>query len=476
MSGTLSDARPSFFQRAAANKLLLLVVLCGVQLIDAFDVASMGPALPEIGRDLSISPGTLQWVVTAYVLGYGGFLLLGGRLADLFDRRRLLLGALGVFVVASVVGGLSQSSEVLIAARFAKGLTAAVTAPAALAILLALYDDEGERYKALGAYLTVSSVGFTSGLVLGGVMAAGSWRLVLLIPAGLALVLLVVGAALIPRKAKDSKPRERVDLLGAVAVTAGLLALVYGVSRTATDGWGDALTVASLAGAVALLAAFVLVERGRRAPLVPLGIFRKPGVSRGNATIFLLQGAYVGWQFVATLYLQAVNDWTPVEVGLVFAPGGLIVLLTANYWAKLAASRGPWPIASVGMVIMTVGVAWTIALGSVDNLVLFLSASVVSGVGYTMAFTAANVGAVAGAEADEQGLASGLFLASFQIGGGVILGVVASIFGDDLGAGVDAYRSGMLAAAVAAAIGIVVAVTAVTRRRAGAQRSPAIQS
>ncbi|MDQ3612592.1 MAG: MFS transporter, partial [Actinomycetota bacterium] len=342
MADSTSDARPSLLQRASQNTLLLLIVLCGVQFVDAFDVSSMGPALPEIGRDLGISPDTLQWVVTGYVLGYGGFLLLGGRLADLFDARRLLLGALAIFIVASVIGGLAQSGELLIGARIAKGITAAFTAPAALALLLRMYSDEGERHKALGAYLTVSSVGFTAGLVLGGILAAGTWRLVMLVPAGFALLLLIAGALLIPKSPPAIGARDRVDLVGAVSVTTGLLALVYGVSRTASEGWGDGLTIAALVVAVGLLATFVLVERARRAPLVPLGIFAKPGVARGNATIFLLQGAYVGWQFIATLYLQEVNDWTPVEVGLVFAPGGLFVLFTANLWARLAAQHGPW--------------------------------------------------------------------------------------------------------------------------------------
>src|SRR5215813_3861156 len=169
--------------RATAPALLLVVILCAVQLVDAYDIAAMGPALPKIQSDLDMTPEALQWVVTAYVLGYGGFLLVGGRLADLFNRKRLLIGAMLVFVVASFVGGIATSGEVLIAARLAKGIAAAFTAPASLAILLHTYSGETERNKALGTYLSIAAIGFTSGLVLGGVLANITWRLVMFVPA-----------------------------------------------------------------------------------------------------------------------------------------------------------------------------------------------------------------------------------------------------------------------------------------------------
>lgn len=459
--------RPPGAGRGAAGMSLLLIVLCGVQFIDAFDVASMGPALPEIQRDLGMSPGALQWVVTAYVLGYGGLLLLGGRLADLFDRRRLLLGALLVFVAASVVGGLATSGEVLIGARLVKGISAAFTAPAALAILLHTYEDAGERARALGAYISISAVGFTSGLVLGGVLAAASWRLVLFFPAALAVVLLAVAPRVIPRPERlaDGQQRPPVDVMGALVVTAALLTLVYGVSRTAESGWGDGLTLATLAAAVVLLAAFVLIERARRAPLVPLGIFTRPGLSRGNAAIFLLQGSYVAWQFLATLYLQNEHQWSPIQVGLIFAPGGLLVMLTAGRWAGQVAKRGPWPIASAGMLLMVLGIASTLGLGSFNNALVFGVGSLIIGIGYAMCFPAANIIAVAGARSDEQGLASGLFIASLQVGGGVILGVVASVFGAAAGAGPGAYRSGLVAAVAVAALALVLCLMGLRRRR-----------
>lgn len=454
--------RPRLAGRSSAG--LLLVILCAVQFIDAFDVSSMGPALPEIQRDLGMSPDSLQWVVTAYVLGYGGFLLLGGRLADLFDRKRLLIGSLVVFVAASAVGGLATSEEVLIAARFVKGVSAAFSAPAALSILLSSYDEEGARNRALGTYIAISAVGFTSGLILGGVLAAGSWRLVLFVPAALAVILLVVAGPVIPRQERTTISRQPVDVLGALTVTTGLLALVWGVSRAAETGWGSGSTLVVLAAAAVLLVVFVQIQRVHRAPLVPLGIFTRPGVTRGNSAIFLLQGSYVAWQFLATLYLQNVQGWSPIEVGLVFAPGGLLVMLTASRWAGQVAQRGAWPIASAGMVLMVAGIAATLLLGTVGSVLLFLLASTVIGIGYAMCYPAANISAVAAARPDEQGLASGLFIASFQIGSGVILAVVASTFGSAVQADLSSYRSGLLTAGVVAAVALLICLTGLRRR------------
>lgn len=472
MSSATTD-HPTVTAQRARGSGLLLAVLCGVQFIDAFDVASMGPALPEIQRDLGMSAGALQWVVTAYVLGYGGFLLLGGRLADLFDRRRLLLGALGLFIAASVVGGLSTSGEVLIGARFVKGLSAAFTAPASFAILLSLYRDENERNKALGTFISISSFGFISGLIGGGALASGSWRLVLFVPAALALLLLVCGGRLIPRSEKRSRgQRSDVDVAGAVTVTAGLVALVFGVSRSASHGWTDASTIAGLATGAVLLLAFTQIERIRRSPLVPLGIFARPGLTRGNVVIFLMQGAYVGWQFIATLYLQNVNGWSPVEVGLVFAPGGLMVLLTAPYWAGQVAKRGAWPIAAAGMALMVVGTVWTLALGEWSSLLVFGVGTAITGLGFAMVFPAANISAVAGARPEEQGLASGLFIACLQIGSGVILAVVATVFGTGPHTGPESYRDGITAAAVVAAVALVVCVMSL-RGRSRTPSSPA---
>ncbi len=453
--------------RRMSGSTLLLVILCGVQFVDAIDVATMGPAVPKIQAELGMSPTALQWVVSAYVLGYGGFLLLGGRLADLFNRKRLLIGAMVAFIVASVVGGLADSGIVLIGARLAKGIAAAFTAPAALAILLHSYSEESERNRALGTYLAIGAIGFTLGLVLGGILADITWRLTMFFPAVLGVVLAVASAGVVPRgDGRAAGGRPRVDVLGAVTVTSGLLFLVYAASNAATAGWADPVTIGSLAAAVVLIAVFVLIERGISAPLVPLDIFRRPGLSQANIVVALIQGDYVGWQFVMTLYLQNELHWSPLLVGLAFAPGGIIIILTAQRWASLVARVGPWPLAAGGLVLQSAGFLWTsIALGHVNGWALASLAIAVMGTGFAAAYPAMNITAVAGARQEEQGLASGLFIAAFQIGSGVILGIVASVFAANASAGLDAYRAGTLTSFAVAVLALLVALVGVVRQR-----------
>lgn len=444
----------------------LLVTLCAVQFIDAYDVAAMGPALPRIQRQLAMSPDALQWVVTAYVLGYGGFLLLGGRLADLTDRKRLLIGSLAVFAAVSAIGGAATVGWLLIAARLVKGIAAAFTAPVSLAILLHVHEDENARNKALGAYLSMAAVGFTTGLVLGGVLTTVTWRLVLFVPAGLALLAMIAAMRIVPDGQGPRRPeREPVDLPGAVTVTSGLMALVYGVSRASASGWGNGITVSSLGASAALLVIFVRVQRSRRVPLVRLEIFTRPGLSQANVFIFLLQGGYVGWQFIATLFLQNTDHWSPLAVGLIFVPNGMMALATARRWAALVGKTGPWPVASAGILLMLAGYLWTLQLGRQDNVLVFGVASVVMGTGYTMSYSAANISAVADARPGERGMASGIFIAAFQIGGGVTLGVVASVFTACYAHHpvLDAYRWAIATAAITAALAALVSIMGMVR-------------
>jgi MFS family permease len=448
---------------------LLLVILCGVQFVDAIDIAVMGPTVPRIQAELHMAPAVLQWVVSAYVLGYGGFLLLGGRLADIFNRKRLLIGAMAAFVVASIIGGLAQDGNVLIAARLAKGIAAAFTAPASLAILLHSYQDEQERHRALGTYLAIAAIGFTLGLVLGGVLAAVSWRLTMFFPALVGLVLIVGSAIVVPRNdGSATGDRPPIDLLGAVTVTAGLLLLVYATSRSATAGWADPITLGSLVTSIVLIVLFVLIERTRRAPLVPLGIFKRPGLSQANIVVFLLQGDYIGWQFVMTLFLQNELHWSPILVGLAFAPGGVMIILTAQRWAGLVQRVGAWRLCTFGLLLQSAGFLWSVlALGHVNGWLLVALPITVMGTGFAAAYPAMNITAVAGARENEQGLASGLFIAAFQVGSGVILGIVASVFAINagLGAGIGAYRAGILVAFGVAILSLLIALVGVAQQR-----------
>jgi MFS family permease len=429
------------------------------------DVASMSPTLPAIQDELGMSATSLQWVVSAYVIGYGGFVLLGGRLADFFPPRRLLLVAMLIFAAASFVGSLADDGDLLIATRLAKGIAAGFTAPAALAILLRIYTEEDERNRALGAFISTGAVGFTTGLALGGALTGASWRWTLILPTFLALLTAAGAVRFVPAIPRATMSRRRIDLIGAVLVTAGLLALVYGVSNASNAGWGDRETLVALAGSALLLAAFLAVEQVRDEPLVPLGIFGRRELAPANAAAFLFQGSYVAFQFVATLYLQERLGWTPLETGLSFVPGGLAVILFSSKFAGLVTRTGAWPLAAGGLLLETFAYLWIeLAIGDVDPLVLMMVGQVGIGLGYAAIYPSLNIAAVANAHEDEQGLAGGMFIASTQIGSGVVLAATASVFAANADAALGAHQGGLWVVVGAIGLATLLALAMATRR------------
>ncbi len=297
-----------------------LVLLCGIVFLDGLDVSMVGVALPSIQADLGLSTSQLQWIVSAYVLGLGGLLLLGGRAADLLGRRRVLFAALAVFTVASLVGGLVDDPALLIAARFVKGAAAAFTVPAALSLITTTFTEGPGRNKALAIFNAFGASGFSFGLVFGGLLTSADWRLTFLLPVPIAAILLF----LIPRYIAKDRPylgaKRQYDLPGAVLLTVGMLVLVHALVEERV--WEGLL-------AVVALAAFVMVERQTPQPLVRLGIFRSGSLVRANLGAMCLFGAYVGFQFAATLYLQGTLGWSALETALAFLPGGLFVAFGA---------------------------------------------------------------------------------------------------------------------------------------------------
>ncbi|GAA0209359.1 MFS transporter [Saccharothrix mutabilis subsp. mutabilis] len=436
------DPKPPVGATVVKNLPLLLAVVCAVQFLDAMDIASMGPALPLVQDDLAMSPAALQWVVSAYALGFGGFLLLGGRLADVYNRKKLLIGWLVVFIVASLVGGFADNGLLLVVARLAKGISAGITAPVAMAVLLDAFREPSARNRALGTFLAVASAGYSLGLVLGGLLSSISWRLTMFLPAVVGLIVAVLAGAVVPGR-QEASQRQRMDVLGAVLVTAGAVALVYGLSRAATNGWGDWITIASLAAAVVLFPIFAAVERNHPAPLVPLGIFRRPQLTRANICM-LFFGAYVAFQFVLTLYYQVELGWSPLQAGLAFLVGGVLTAGTARYGAVLVTKHGAWPVASIGLVMMCVGyLAWVLFIGSVDPLVLLAVQQLLGGFGFAAVYPALNIAAVGSAAEDEQGLASGLFNAGAQIGNGIVVAITATVLTVVTSSALSGYRAGL---------------------------------
>ncbi|MEV6298315.1 MFS transporter [Actinoplanes sp. NPDC051861] len=405
----------------------VLAVLCGVLFLDGLDVSMVGVALPSIGAELGLSTTSLQWIVNGYVLGYGGLLLLGGRTADLLGRRRVFLVALGVFTVASLIGGLVDDGALLIATRFVKGLAAAFTAPTAMSILTTTFPEGPARNRALSIFTVFGASGYSSGLILGGLLTSLGWRWTFLVPVPLALAALVAGHRLIPRDRPADGGGH--DLIGAVTLTAGMLLAVYGVVTAPARGWLDPLTLTIAALAVISLAAFVMTENRVRHPLVRLGILRMGAVVRANLSMIALLGSYVSFQFMMTLYLQDVLHWEPLRMALALLPAGLLVAFSSPFMGRLIDRYGTGRLIVTAMVSLSAGYLWFLATAGdrPEYLLTILPAMLLLGGGFAFGFSSIMAQATDGIDDSEQGLASGLVQSSGQVGTALVLAVVTAL-------------------------------------------------
>jgi MFS family permease len=402
---------------------LLLAVLSGVIFLDALDGSLTQVALPSIGASLDLSGAQLQWIVSAYVLGYGGFLLLGGRCADVFGRRRVLVWGLVALIVASAIGTVVSDGTLLIAARFAKGASAAFTAPAALSILTTSFAEGEHRNRALGVYTAAAACGFTFGLVAGGLLTQLSWRwtFAVAIPVGVALLLAI--RRVVPGDRSSAPVGRRLDVGGALSVTAAALLVVYAVVEAPTSGWLSAQTVVSLAVAAALLAAFVAIERTVAQPLVRLGMLRSAPLVRANLGALLLFGCATVFNVANTLYEQDVLGWSPLKTGMVFMVASISTGLLAPRAGAVATRIGANRVLLIGAIASLASYVLWLGTGTTTGYALIVASLVLQGAGFALAFPALNIQALGGVPDDEQGLASGLVGSSFQIGGALLLAV-----------------------------------------------------
>jgi MFS family permease len=433
-------------------------VVCGALFLDGLDLSMVGVALPSIGHDLALPAGRLQWIVSGYVLGYGGFLLLGGRVSDVLGRRGVFLSAVALFGVASVVSAAMSNDVALIALRFVKGASAGFTVPAGLSIVTTTFAEGPARSRALGIYAACGASGFSLGLVSGGLLTEVGWRATLFAPGPVALVLLAAGLRVVPRSTRDRVTLSSFDLAGAFTSTASLLLFVYAVVEAPRRGWGSAGTVLTLALSVALMAVFVLVERRHAHPLVRLGILRSAALLHANLAAGVLVGGFISFQFVVTLYVQNSLGWSPIHMALAFLPGSAIMAIFAPRMGGLMGRHGTAPLVLGGLSAMLLAYVLVLrAQPSMSYAEFLLPTMVLVGVGFALAFPAINVQATAGVADHEQGLASGLVNTSMQIGGAIILAVVTAVLG-----GSDATaRPGALLPHMTTAIGFVAGVAVV---------------
>jgi EmrB/QacA subfamily drug resistance transporter len=443
----------------------MLLVLCGALFLDAMDVSMVGVALPSIRADLGLSTSSLQWVVSAYVLGYGGFLLLGGRAADLLGRRRVFLISLAVFVLASAAGGLADDGSLLIATRFIKGVSAAFTAPAGLSIITTSFAEGSARNKAISIYTATGATGFSLGLVFGGLMTEIGWRWVFFLPVPVALATLLAATRLVPRDVRATALSRSFDVAGAISLTAAMLLLVFTVVEAPDVGWGSARTLASFAGAAAILAGFVAIELRTAAPLVRLGILRSGSLVRANLAAMTLIGGWFGFQFIVTLYLQQLRGWSPLQTGLAIFPGGFVVALLAPRIAPLVMRFGTTPLITAGLASTGVAYALFLPIGLESGYTAaMLPTFLLAGLGFALAYGPLNIAATNGIAPTEQGLAGGLVNTSFQFGGALVLAIVTAVNNAYTGADgspqglLDGFHAAIVVSVIAAVAGVLVSV------------------
>lgn len=471
---------PALFDRMTARAWAVLLVLCGTVFLEGLDVAMMGVALPSMRDDLGLSTASLQWIVSAYVLGYGGFVLLGGRAADLFGRRRMFLLWLVVFIGFSGLGGLAANGWTLIVARFVTGVSAGFLTPASLSIITTSYAPGEVRNRALLVYGGVGAGGFTLGMVAGGLLTTLGWRWVFFAPVLMASLLLVLALRVVTESAAagSAAVARRVgsagrsfDLAGAVTMTAGMLAVVLGVVR-APDVAG-AVTAATLAAGLALLAAFVAVERRAAAPLVRLGLLRSAPLVRANVGALLFVGSFVAFQFVAVLYLQELRQWSALETGLALLVAGIDMILAPTVTPWFVRRFGNIRVILAGMLLGVAAYASFLRLGADWPYPMLLPGLVLIGLGFAMTYGPLTIAATEGVDEAEQGLAGGLLNASTQFGGALMLAVVTAVnvvvTGDDPTPAqmLDGYRAALVVPVVAVAMGALLTATGL-RGRGGA--------
>jgi EmrB/QacA subfamily drug resistance transporter len=392
------------------------------------DLTIVNVSLPTIGRDLHFSETSLQWVVTAYALTFGGFLLLGGRAADLLGRRRILMLGLAVFTAASLACGLATSEAFLIGSRAVQGLGAAIMLPAALSIVMNMFEEGAERNKALGVWGAIAATGATVGLITGGLVTRyAGWQYIfyLNVPIGTAALLLA------PRIVPDSRlatTRRRFDALGGLAGTGGLVLLVDAVAQAPQYGWGATRTIGVLAASAALLAAFLVIESRVQEPILPLRIFRLRTLAGANAAGLLLGGSFFGFIFVGTLYMQQVLHYSALQTGVAWLATSVTSVALAGLSQYLVTRGGAKLVMALGMTLIGGGVIWATQVPVHGHFVgNLLGPFVVAGAGTAFAFIPISIAALAGVEEHRAGLASGLLNTSQQIGGAIGVAIASSV-------------------------------------------------
>jgi EmrB/QacA subfamily drug resistance transporter len=472
--------------RHSTNPWVVLVIICLAQFMVVLDATIVNVALPHIKSSLGFGSDTsLQWVINAYTLVFGGFLLLGGRAGDLLGRKRLFLIGIVIFTAASLLDGISNSSGMLIGFRALQGLGAALISPAALSIISTTFAEGKERARALGVWAAIAIGGSAVGLVLGGALTQSfSWRWIFFINVPVGILTFVAATRLVP-ESKDEHAHKSYDIGGAVTVTGGVLSLVYAIVSSSSHGWGSTQTIGFFVLAIVLLAAFINIELRASEPLVRLSIFRIRSLATANLTMFLAFSGIFATFFFNTLYIQDVLGYGPLKAGLAFLPFSGGVMISAGIASAFAPRIGVRPVAAAGMVLTILGLLLFARLpvhGSYAADVL--PGMLLSSLGMGAVFMPLTLVATTGLDDDDQGLASGLFNTSQQVGGALGLAILSTIaagrtHGSSATALVHGFHYAFVGAAVFVAAGLVLMVGLLRKRHvarieAEAESGPAL--
>ena len=407
---------------------IALAVIAASQLMVVLDATIVNIALPHIREALNFSTTSLSWVLNAYTLTFGGFLLLGGRAGDILGRRRVFIAGILLFSLASLLGGLATSSGWLLAARALQGVGAAIASPTALALITTNFAEGPQRNRAFGVFAAVSGSGAAIGLLAGGMLTSWlSWRWVLFVNVPIGILL----AMLAPLYITESERQPgRFDISGAATSTAGMAALVYGFIRSAQEGWSDVWTIASFAAAAVLLASFYLIERRTRQPITPLHLFRDRDRAGSYVIMLALAAALFGMFFFLTLFVQDVLGYSPLKAGFAFLPVTVALIFTAQVAARTLPRLGPKPLMTAGAVLAVIGLAWvsqiSVSSGYVDGI---LGPMLIFGLGMGLLFVPLTIVAVSGVAPRESGAASSLLNVMQQVGGALGLSILVTVFG-----------------------------------------------
>ncbi|MGA5197265.1 MFS transporter [Streptomyces exfoliatus] len=452
----------------------LLLVLSGTIFLEGIDVAMLAVAVPTVRADLGLTTGTAAWVMSAYVLGYAGFTLLGGRAADLLGRRRMLLGWLTVFLLFSGLGGLADEGWTLILARFVTGVAAAFMTPAALSIITTSYEEGPQRNQALLVFAGTAAGGFSLGLVIGGLLTQLGWRWVFFAPVLLAAAILAAAVALVPKEPRPPRAKGSVrggfDLGGALTAAGAMLLLAYGIIRLEHGLAGWQVTAGVLAAGLLLAAAFVAVERRAATPLVRLGILRKVSLVRADLGALLFVGSFFGFQFVATLYLQELRGWSSLQTALALLVMGVDAVLAPTLTPRLVARFGNARVILGGFVLAVVSYALFLPVGPDWSYAAMFPTLFLTGLAFALAYGPLTIAGTEGIAEEEQGLAGGLLTTATQFGSAVGIAAVTAVYGL-AGGGLDGFRAALVVPLVMVVLGAVITATGV---RGGAARTPEV--